>query len=103
MHKQHQYYVYILASKPFGRIYIGVTNDLVYRVLQHRSGEGSQHTAKYKIFRLVYWEDYKYVNDAILREGVLKRWKRPWKDALIEENNPGWHDLYDKFCNDDDW
>ena len=96
--KDHNYYVYILASKPFGAIYIGVTNDLAHRVLEHRSGTGSKHTAKYKIFRLVYWEQYKYVNDAIEREGKLKRWKRPWKDTLIEELNPGWHDLYDGFC-----
>jgi len=58
-----KYYVYILASKPFGAIYIGVTNDVAHRVMEHRSGQGSQHTAKYKIFRLVYWEDYDYVND----------------------------------------
>ena len=69
----HKYYVYILASKPYGAIYIGVTNDLAHRIMEHRSGQGSQHTAKYKIFRLVYWEDYDYVNDAIQREGKLKR------------------------------
>ena len=97
------YYVYILSSKPFGAIYIGVTNDLAHRVGQHRTGEGSKHTAKYKIFRLVYWEDYKYVNDAIAREGKLKRWKRKWKDALIEEHNPNWHDLYDSYCHQGDW
>lgn len=95
--KTHNYYLYILASKPFGSIYIGVTNDLA-----HREGRGSMHTAKYKIFRLVYWEQYQYVNDAIAREGKLKRWKRPWKDTLIEDQNPGWHDLYDAFCYEGD-
>jgi putative endonuclease len=100
---KRKYYVYILASKPFGAIYIGVTNDLTHRISQHREGTGSKHTAKYKIFRLVYWEEFQYVNDAIAREGKLKRWKRKWKDALIEEQNPDWHDLYDKFCNEGDW
>ena len=98
--RERTYYVYILASKPFGAIYIGVTNDLAHRVLEHRSGKGSKHTAKYKIFRLVYWEEYEYVNDAIQREGKLKRWRRAWKDELIEKDNPDWHDLYDKFCNE---
>ena len=100
MHPKRKYYVYILAHKPRGAIYIGVTNDLVYRVLQHRSGKGSQHTAKYKIFDLVYWEEFQYVNDAIALEKKLKKWDRPWKDSLIEENNPDWRDLYEEFCND---
>jgi putative endonuclease len=97
-----RYYVYILASKPFGAIYIGVTNDFAHRVQEHREGNGSQHAAKYKIFKLVYFEDYKYINDAIAREGRLKRWKRVWKDALIEKANPAWYDLYDNFCRETD-
>ena len=95
-----KYYVYILAHKPNGAIYIGVTNDLAYRVLQHRAGEGSRHTAKYRIFDLVYWEDFKYVNDAIAHEKKLKKWDRPWKDDLIRETNPDWRDLYEEFCAD---
>lgn len=98
-----RYYVYILASKPFGAIYIGVTNDLAQRVLEHRKGSGSAHTSKYKIFRLVYWEDYEDINLAIDREKKLKRWKRKWKDSLIEEDNPNWHDLYDQFCRESAW
>ena len=101
--KKHNYYVYILASKPFGKIYIGVTNDLVHRVLEHRAGTRSQHTAKYKIFRLVYYEHHQYINNALEREGNLKKWYRAWKDELIEKDNPNWHDLYDQFCNEGDW
>jgi len=97
---KRKYYVYILAHKPYGAIYIGVTNDLAYRVLQHRSGKGSQHTTKYRIFDLVFWEDFQYVNDAIAFEKKLKKWDRPWKDDLIAKNNPEWQDLYEKFCGD---
>ena len=100
MHSKRKYYVYILAHKPRGAIYIGVTNDLAYRVSQHRNGTGSSHTAKYKIFDLVYWEDFQYINDAIAHEKKLKKWDRPWKDALIEESNSEWRDLYEDFCND---
>lgn len=97
---KRKYYVYILAHKPHGAIYIGVTNDLAYRVQQHRLGQGSQHTAKYRIFDLVYWEDFQYVNDAIAHEKKLKKWDRPWKDELIAENNPNGKDLYEDFCGD---
>lgn len=101
--KSHNYYVYVLASRPFGRIYIGMTNDLAHRVLEHRAGTGSKHTAKYKIFRLVYWEHHQYVNNALEREANLKKWLRAWKDELIEKDNPNWHDLYDRFCNEGDY
>lgn len=90
------YFVYILASRPFGPIYIGMTNDPRARIVEHRQGSGSKHVAKYRIYRLVYLEEYENVDDAIAREKQLKRWRRAWKDALIEENNPGWHDLFDR-------
>lgn len=101
--KTQNYYVYILASKPYGAIYIGVTNDLAHRVLEHRKGKGSKHTAKYKIFRLVNYEHHQYINSALEREGNLKAWRRSWKDELIEKDNPNWHDLYDRFCSEGDW
>ena len=88
------YYVYILASRPFGAIYIGMTNNPVERILEHREGCGSRHVAKYSIHRLVHIEAYARVDDAIAREKTLKRWRRAWKDSLIEEVNPGWHDLF---------
>ena len=91
----HTYYVYILASRPFGAIYVGVTNDLVYRVQQHREGNVSGHTSKYKIKRLVHYETFEDVNEAIHYEKRIKKWRRAWKDALIEKTNPNWHDLYD--------
>lgn len=88
------YYVYILASSPFGAIYIGMTNQPVRRILEHREGRGSKHCSKYKIFRLVHIESFERVDDAIDREKRLKRWRRSWKDALIAELNPGWHDQF---------
>jgi len=99
--KEHNYYVYILASRPHGAIYIGVTNDLSHRVLEHRAGRGSQHTSKYKIFKLVYYEHFDNIDEAITREKRLKKWNRAWKDRIIEEQNPHWDDLYEAFCNED--
>jgi len=91
----HVYYVYIISSRPHGAIYIGVTNDLVKRTLEHRAGEGSKHARKYKIDRLVYFEVFDQIGDAIDREKKLKRWRRAWKDALIRERNPSWRDLFE--------
>ena len=96
--KEHNYYVYILASRPHGAIYIGVTNDLAHRVREHRSGRGSHHTSKYKIFHLVYWEHFGNIDDAITREKRLKKWNRAWKNRIVEERNPNWDDLYAAFC-----
>ena len=94
------FFVYILASAPFGAIYIGVTSDIVARIEENREGRGSTHVAKYKIFRLVHLEEFSNAPDAILREKRLKRWRRSWKDALIERDNPGWHDLYNSVRGD---
>ena len=88
-------YTYILASKPHGTLYIGVTNDLVRRVSEHRSGIGSEFTDKYKTTRLVWFEVHNLITSAIAREKQLKAWKRAWKIALIEEANPRWNDLFD--------
>ena len=89
----HQYYVYILASKKNGTLYIGVTNDLEVRVLQHRQKTNEGFTSKYDVGVLVYFETFQYVNDAIKREKQLKKWNRQWKINLIEEENKDWNDL----------
>lgn len=90
---QREYYVYIIASRPHGAIYTGVTNNLGKRVEEHKEGIASIHTRKYDINKLVYFEVYDRIEDAIAREKKLKRWRRSWKDALITERNPEWNDL----------
>lgn len=87
------YCIYILASRKRGTLYVGVTNDLPNRVLRHKAGTGSVFTQRYKVRRLVYYEQYDDVRDAIQREKSLKRYARAWKLNLIEENNPDWRDL----------
>jgi putative endonuclease len=90
-----RYSVYIMASRRNGTPYIGVTNHLAARALQHRTGIGSQFTSKYAVRMLVWYESYGSVNDAIAREKQLKKWERRWKLDLIERFNPEWTDLYD--------
>ena len=96
--KQHEYYVYIMASKPYGTLYIGMTNDLVRRVYEHKNGLISGFTKKYNIKLLVYFEIYEYVYHALQREQTIKHWKRDWKIKTIEERNPYWEDLYASLC-----
>ena len=86
-------YVYILAARPFGPIYVGATTDLRQRVEQHRAGGVNAHTRRYAIHRLVYFEAHVTLQDALLRERRVKRWKRVWKDELIAQVNPEWDDL----------
>ena len=86
-------YVYIMASKRNGTLYIGVTSDLAKRVYQHQTGETHGFTEKFRVHHLVYYEMYGTITDAIMREKTLKRWKRIWKLRLIEEVNPDWNDL----------
>ena len=88
------YWTYILASKPYGTLYTGVTNGLVRRVEEHRSGLGSGFTGKYKVHTLVWFEEYGEIDDAIRREAQLKSYYRAWKINLIERDNPRWVDLY---------
>jgi len=83
-------FVYILASKRNGTLYIGVTSDLHGRIQAHREGRGSAFVNKYGVTRLVWFEQYPLYVDAIQRETSLKRWKRDWKLALIEKVNPNW-------------
>jgi putative endonuclease len=94
-----QYYLYILASRPGGALYIGVTNDLSRRVWEHKQGSGSEHTKRYKIDVRVYYESYADVRDAIQRETSIKRWPRAWKTNLILSMNPTWRDLYEELNN----
>ena len=88
------YYVYIMASRKNGTLYIGVTNDLARRVTEHREGVAESFTKKYEVKMLVYFEHYGDIGVAIHRETRLKKWKRRWKIGLIEETNPQWRDLY---------
>lgn len=85
--------VYILASKPYGMIYIGVTSDLIQRLHQHRTGVINGHTARYAILMLVRFELSGDMHSAIAREKQLKRWHRQWKINLIHSENPQWIDL----------
>ena len=93
------YYVYILASRKDGAIYIGMTNDIVRRIYEHRTKAVPGFTSKYNITRLVWFEIYDDPISAISREKELKKWKRGWKTELIEAQNPAWEDLYESICN----
>jgi putative endonuclease len=89
---QRTYYVYIMSSK--NRVlYVGVTGFLMARVLRHRAGEGGEFTRHYLVHRLVYFQSFHNVGDAIARETAIKKWRREKKVALIEERNPTWEDL----------
>jgi putative endonuclease len=91
-----QYYVYILASKFHGTLYIGVTSDLIKRVWEHKNKVVEGFTEKYSVSRLVYFDVFSDPENAIKREKRYKRWNRQWKINLIEASNPGWDDLYDR-------
>lgn len=89
------YHVYILASGRNGTRYTGVTSDIAARVWQHRTGAAEGFTKRYGVHRLVHVEAFSDVNEAILREKRIKKWRRAWKLELIERDNPQWLDLYD--------
>ena len=90
-------FVYILASKRNGTLYIGVTSDLHGRIQGHREGRGSTFVKAHAVTRLVWFEEFPLYAEAIQRETSLKRWKREWKLALIEKTNPDWNDLLEKW------
>ncbi len=92
MGRQRTYYLYIMASRS-RVIYVGVTGFLMSRVLRHRAGEGGMFTRRYQVGRLVYFQSFHNVGDAIARETEIKKWRREKKVALIEERNPTWEDL----------
>jgi len=89
-----EYFVYILASKRNGTLYVGVTNDLMLRVGEHKEGRGSAFTKKYNVKMLVHAESYPTPEEAIHREKCLKKWNRAWKIELIKAGNPLWTELY---------
>jgi len=95
MKKERSYYVYIMASGKNGTLYIGVTNDLIRRVYEHKNNTIKGFTQRYKVHHLVHFEDTNEISEAIKREKQLKWWNRKWKLRLIEETNPDWRDLYD--------
>ena len=88
------YYVYILASRKYGTLYIGVTNDLIRRIYEHKDKSISGFTSQYDVDQLVWFDQTDDVMSAISTEKRLKRWNRAWKVALIEKTNPQWKDLY---------
>ena len=92
MNGARNYYVYILASRHHGTLYIGITNGIRTRMEQHRAGRGSEFVKKYRVFRLVHVEVFATPQEAIAREKQLKFWKRDWKIKLIEQENPDWND-----------
>jgi putative endonuclease len=88
------YWVYILASRRNGTLYVGVTNNLERRIHEHREGRLAGFTKTYGVTRLVYYQGFGEVGQSILYEKRLKRWRRDWKIRLIEEDNPMWADFY---------
>ena len=88
------YYVYITASRKHGTLYLGVTNDLVRRIHEHKTKVIPGFTSRYNVVRLVWFECYDDPTNAIVREKDVKKWRRDWKIRLIEEENPEWLDLY---------
>ncbi|MBT8301217.1 MAG: GIY-YIG nuclease family protein [Maribacter sp.] len=89
----HQYYVYILTNKKNGTLYIGMTNNLERRIYEHKNKLIDGFTNRYGLDKLVFVENYEFVQDAITREKRMKKWKRQWKIILIEVDNPQWNDL----------
>jgi len=94
MRREHAYFVYILASNRNGTLYVGVTGDLHGRMVEHREGLVPGFTKRYGVTTLVYFEEHGDIDVAIQREKRIKRWRRAWKIALIERDNPAWRDLW---------
>lgn len=89
----YQFYVYILSNKKNGTLYIGMTDDIERRMFEHKHEIVEGFTKKYKLYKLMYFEQFQYVDDAIKREKQLKNWNRQWKIDLIETDNKEWKDL----------
>ena len=94
MSKEHRYFVYILASEPYGTLYVGVTSNLAGRVYEHKEDLRDGFTKKYGVHALVWFEEYGEIQMAIAREKRIKKWNRDWKIELIEKANPTWSDLF---------
>ena len=97
-----EYFLYILANKKNGTLYTGLTNNLIKRVYEHKQDLVPGFTRKYKVHRLVYYEQFTDIHSAIAREKRIKKWKRQWKINLIESTNPDWLDLYDSLSRSSD-
>jgi len=93
-----EFFVYVMTNYSKSSLYIGITNDLIRRVYEHKNNVFEGFTKRYQVHQLVYYEIYSYVWDAIQREKNLKKWKRAWKIQLIETINPEWKDLSDLIC-----
>ena len=91
--REHSYWVYIVASGPCGWLYVGMTNDLVRRIAEHKHGQIDGYSRERGTDQLVWYEHHRYVDQAIRREKQIKRWLRPWKFQLVEAMNPHWTDL----------
>ena len=89
----NQYWIYMMCNAHNDVLYIGITNDLYRRVLEHKSGAISGFTEKYNCHKLVYYEEFNRVEEALSREKQLKNWKREWKNELVIQMNPDWNDL----------
>jgi len=89
------YFIYIVSNKVNSTLYIGVTGNLIKRVYEQRHGLVDGFTKKYNVNKLVYYEQTENIESAIIREKQLKKWKRQWKNELVEKMNPRWEDLYD--------
>ena len=92
------FFVYMMTNRPQGTLYTGVTSNLPARVWQHRTNAADGFTRRYNLHRLVWFEPHADAEAAITREKRLKKWRRPWKLRLIEEQNPDWRDLYENIC-----
>ena len=92
----YNYYIYILTNKINSVLYIGVTNDLQRRIYEHKNKLIPGFTRKYNLNKLIYFEHFENINDAIKREKQLKKWNRSWKEELINKENPKWNDLYNE-------
>jgi len=93
-----EYYIYLLTNKHNNVLYTGVTNDLIRRVYEHKNKVQKGFTEKYNVDRLVYYEMYNDISDAITREKQIKGWTRKKKNELISQFNPKWKDLYEDIC-----
>jgi putative endonuclease len=92
----YNFHVYIITNKHNTVLYIGVTSELKHRIYQHSVKENPGFSSKYNLYKLVYYEHFTDIYHAIDREKQLKKWKRKWKEELIEKMNSGWRDLYDE-------
>ena len=99
---KHQYFVYVLGNKKDGVLYVGVTNDLKKRVFEHKNKRyKNSFSARYNVDKLIYFEEYRYINEARKREKNMKKWKRQWKIDLIEKTNIDWKDLSIEWLKED--